>query len=63
MATFWADLATGVTNVIGMSGSVVDALFTAEGALAPLLGFVFVGLAVSFVLFGIKLIKSLVWGV
>lgn len=63
MAAFWTSLTEGVTNIISISGSVVDAIFAEAGALNDLQGFVFLGLSVSFTLLGVKLIKSLVYGI
>lgn len=57
-----ASITSGVTTVIGWIGSVVTALVGSEGALADLLPLFAVGIACSAVFFGVKAIKSLVWG-
>ena len=55
-------VSTAVTSSIGYIGEVTTALFGANGALADLLPFFAIGIACSVVLFGIKGIRSLVWG-
>lgn len=57
-----ASITSGVTSVIGWIGSVVDALVGESGALAPLLPLFCVGIAISAVLLGVRMIRSLVWG-
>lgn len=49
-------------GVIGWIGDVVSALFTAEGALYPMLVLFLLGIVVSIVFVGVKAIRSLVWG-
>ena len=51
---------SGITTVIGWVGSVITAI--TSGALAPLLPLFAIGIAISAILFGIKCIKSVVWG-
>ena len=55
-------VSTAVTSVIGYIGEVTTALFGNNGALAALLPYFAIGIACSVVLFGIKGIRSLVWG-
>lgn len=55
-------VSTAVTSIIGYIGEVVTALFGASGALADLLPYFAIGIACSVVLFGVKGIRSLVWG-
>lgn len=52
----------GITSVISWVGSVVTALVGENGALAPLLPLFAIGVAVSGVLLGIKVIRGLIWG-
>lgn len=52
----------GITSVISWVGSVVTALIGESGALAPLLPLFAIGIAVSGVLLGIKVIRGLIWG-
>lgn len=53
---------SGITTVIAWIKSVVDALVTTEGALNELLPLFAIGVAISAVLLGVKLIRSLIWG-
>lgn len=55
-------VSTAVTSIIGYIGEVTTALFGTNGALADLLPYFAIGIACSVVLFGIKGIRSLVWG-
>lgn len=53
---------TGITSVIGWVGEVITAMTTTEGALNDLLPLFAIGIAISAVLLGVKVIKSIVWG-
>lgn len=53
---------SGITTVIGWIGSVIDALVTTEGELAALLPLFAVGIAISAILLGVKIVRSIVWG-
>ena len=53
---------SGVTTVIGWVGSLVDALVTTDGDLAALLPLLAIGVAVSGVLLGVKVVRSVIWG-
>lgn len=53
---------SGLTTVISWVGSVVDALTTSEGALAPLLPLLAIGVAVSALMLGIRAIRGFIWG-
>lgn len=55
-------VSTAVTSIISYIGEVTTALFGSTGALKDLLPFFAIGIACSVVLFGIKGIRSLVWG-
>lgn len=59
---FMDGVTTAITTVISWLGAFVDALFGTDGALAPLLPFFIVGIAISAVLLGVKVVRSLVWG-
>lgn len=54
---------TGLGTVIDWTGTVVDAFFGAEGALATLGPLVAIGIAVSALLLGAKVIKQFAWGI
>lgn len=53
---------TAITSVLGWIGTVIDALLTTEGQLAELLPLFAVGVAISAILLGVKMIKSFIWG-
>lgn len=53
---------SGITTVIGWIGDVVDALVTADGALGALLPLFAVGIAISAIMLGIKVVRGIVWG-
>lgn len=53
---------SGITTVIGWVGSVIDSLLTSEGQLAELLPLFAVGVAISAILLGVRIIKSFIWG-
>lgn len=53
---------SGITTVIGWVGTVIDAIIGTDGELAALLPLFAVGIAISAILFGIKAIKSIIWG-
>lgn len=53
---------SGISQVITWIGTVITALTSSSGALYPLLPLFAVGIAVSAILLGIKMIKSVVWG-
>lgn len=53
---------TGVTTVIGWVGSLVEALVSTDGQLSALLPLLAVGVGVSGVMLGIKVVRSTIWG-
>ena len=53
---------SGISSVIGWIGSVITSLTSTTGALYPLLPLFAIGIAISAVLLGVKIIKSVVWG-
>lgn len=55
-----AAVTTGLETVIGWVGTVVSAITT--GGLKELLPLFAVGIAISALLLGVKVIKSVVWG-
>lgn len=58
-----AAVGTAITNVLGWVGEFITALTDAtDGALYALLPLFAIGIAVSAVLLGIKIVKSVVWG-
>ena len=53
---------SGLTEVINWVGTVIDALVTEAGALNELAPLFAIGIAISAVLLGVKVIKGVVWG-
>lgn len=53
---------TGLSNAITWVGTVVDALIGAEGALAALLPMFAIGIGISALLLGVKIVRSITWG-
>lgn len=51
---------SGIGTVIGWVGSVITAI--TSGGMSALLPLFAIGIAISAILFGIKCIKSVVWG-
>ena len=52
----------GISQVITWIGTVITALTSSSGALYPLRPLFAVGIAVSAILLGVKMVKSIVWG-
>lgn len=58
-----AAVTDAIGSVLGWVGSVITSLTNSEtGALYPLLSLFAIGIAISAVLLGVKIIKSVVWG-
>lgn len=53
---------SGISTVISWVGTVIDALLTTEGALAELLPLFAIGVAISAILLGVRIIRSFIWG-
>lgn len=53
---------TALGTVIGWIGTVITSITGAEGQLNELLPLFAIGIAISALLFGIKAIKSVIWG-
>lgn len=57
-----AAVTSGLTTVISWVGSTVTALTAEAGALKELLPLLAVGVAVSALMLGVKVIRSFIWG-
>lgn len=57
-----AAVTSALTTVISWIGTVLTALTSSGGALADLLPLLAIGIAISAFLFGMKAIRSVVWG-
>lgn len=53
---------TAITDVLGWVGSVITSLTSSTGELNSLLPLFAIGIAISAVLLGIRIIRSVVWG-
>lgn len=60
--TMMTAVTEAITSVLSWIGIVIDALLTTEGQLAELLPLFAVGVAISAILLGVKMIKSFIWG-
>jgi len=57
-----AAVTSAISTVLSWVGSTISALLDTGGALAPLLPLFAVGVAISAILLGVKVIKSFIWG-
>lgn len=55
-------IGTGVTQVITWIGSVISAIVGTSGAFNALLPVIGIGIGASVIFLGVKLIRSLCWG-
>lgn len=62
MGTLGEAVTTALGTVLDWMGTVVTSLTSAEGELNPLLAMFAVGIAISAVLLGVRIVRSLVWG-
>lgn len=53
---------SSLTTVLDWVGTVVSALTSTDGKLAPLLPLLAIGVAISALMLGVKAIKSFAWG-
>ena len=53
---------SGINTVIGWIGTVVGSLVTTDGELASLLPLFAIGIAISAILLGIKVVRGIIWG-
>ena len=53
---------TALGTVLDWVGTVIDALVGTDGALSQLLPLFAIGVAISALLLGVKVIKSFIWG-
>lgn len=56
------EIGTGLSSVITWVGSVITALTSTTGALKDLLPLFAVGIAISVLMLGVKVIRKIVWG-
>ena len=53
---------SGITTVIGWISTVVTSIVGAEGELAVLAPLFAIGISISAILLGIKIVRSIIWG-
>ena len=53
---------SGLDTVLTWVGTVITAIFTSNGKLFSLAPLVAIGISISAILLGVKIIKSMVWG-
>lgn len=53
---------SAINSVLGWVGTVISSLIDTEGQLSALLPLFAIGIAISAVLLGIRIIRSVVWG-
>lgn len=53
---------SGITTVISWVSTVIDALLSTDGALNALLPLFAIGVAISAIMLGVKIIRSFIWG-
>lgn len=53
---------SGITTVIGWVGTVVTSLLGEAGELKELLPLFAIGVSISAILLGVKIVKSFIWG-
>ena len=57
-----AQVTAGITTVIGWVASTVNALVGEAGQLSELAPLFAIGISISAILLGVKIVKSVVWG-
>lgn len=57
-----AAVTSAITSVLGWVGTVISALTDTDGQLVALLPLFAIGIGISAVLLGIRIIRSVVWG-
>lgn len=62
MGTLGSAVTTALGQVLDWMGEVISSLTSADGELNPLLAMFAVGIAISAVMLGIRIVRSLVWG-
>lgn len=57
-----SQVTSGITTVIGWIGTVLSALLTESGALKDLAPLFAIGISISAIMLGIKVVRGIVWG-
>ena len=53
---------SGITTVIGWIGTVVDSMLGEAGELTALLPLFAIGISISAIMLGVKVVKRFIWG-
>ena len=53
---------TGITTVIGWIGTVLEAIVGGSGELAELAPLFAIGISISAIMLGIKVVRGIIWG-
>ena len=62
VVTMLSHVTSGITTVIGWIGTVLDAIVGADGQLAELGPLFAIGISISAILLGIKVVRGIIWG-
>lgn len=57
-----ASVTSGITTVIGWIGTVLNAIVGSDGALSELAPLFAIGISISAIMLGIKVVRGIVWG-
>lgn len=57
-----SNVTSGITTVIGWIGTVLNAIVGESGALADLAPLFAIGISISAIMLGIKVVRGIVWG-
>lgn len=60
--TMLSYVTSGITTVIGWIATTVNEIVGAEGALKDLAPLFAIGISISAILLGVKMVRSIVWG-
>lgn len=61
-STMLEQVTSGIGTVIGWVGTVIDSLLNTDGELNSLVGLFAIGISISAILLGVRVIKSFIWG-
>lgn len=57
-----SSVTSGISTVIGWVGTVIDSMFGASGELSELAPLLAIGISISAIMLGLKIIRGVVWG-
>lgn len=59
--TMLSFVTTGIGTVLGWVGTVVDAIISTDGELATLAPLFAIGISISAIMLGVKIVRRLIW--